>query len=67
MFDHRNVTEAVEAILFGPTVEDIQHMIDPDPMSRLVGQLVCEHSRRDWLLGMCRDCGVTDAQVRRAD
>jgi hypothetical protein len=65
MFNHHNCAEAVEDFLFGPSIEELQRQIDPDPMSRLCGQLTCSHLRRDWLRGMCRDCGVTDDQVQR--
>lgn len=47
MFNPFNIAEAVEDFLFGPSIEDIQHMIAPDPMDRLMIQLGCQHARRD--------------------
>lgn len=59
-----NVAAIVDDLLFGPTIEDIQHMIEPNGRRRLLKRLTCEHKRRDWVRCMCLDCGVTDSELR---
>ena len=59
------IQDAVEDLLFGPTIEDIQHMIEPDAGLRILRQASCEHKRRDWVRCMCLDCGETDIEQWR--
>lgn len=57
------VEEVVSEVLFGPSIADIQHMIEPDAGLRILRQVCCSHSRRDWIRCMCLDCGITDKEL----